>query len=279
MYATSETANTNAFCVWPNEAPSKQRKPNDAELVARLRARDETAFPEIVEGYACKIYRVSYGILGNRDDANDVAQEVFAKVYFSIRGFAGRSSFYAWMYRITVNECYDFPRKKRPTTTYSGDSLDDTQAPRMEIADWRPTPDRTAMQRDFINKLLADVPEDDRWLLIAKEVEGFSIAEQSQMTGLKENTIKGRLFRVRQIKRSPQPPIALSTPLDHEYIAPTLGKLMQAEHSKCHAMEHRRKRLPLMCAAMIRLIGSAALRMGECTKPLHFNNNKSPTGC
>jgi len=68
----------------------------------------------------------------------------------------------------------------------------------METADWRPAPDRTAMQRDFINNLLADVAEEDRWLLIAKEVERFSIAELSQMTGLKENTIKGRLFRVRQ---------------------------------------------------------------------------------
>ena len=199
MYATtSETANTNAFCVWPNEATSKQREPNDAELVARLQARDETAFREIVERYASRIYRVCYGILGNRDDANDVAQEVFAKVFSSIHGFAGRSSLYAWIYRITVNECYDSCGRNGSHTTYSSDSLDDAQAPRMEIADWRPTPDRTAMQRDFINKLLADVPEGDRWLLIAKEVEGFSIAELSQMTGLKENTIKGRLFRVRQ---------------------------------------------------------------------------------
>jgi RNA polymerase sigma-70 factor (ECF subfamily) len=199
MYATtSETANTNAFCVWPNEAMSKQSKLTDAELVARLQARDETAFRKIVERYACKIYRVSYGILGNRDDANDVAQEVFAKVFCSIHGFAGRSSLYAWIYRIAVNGCYDFLRKKRLTIAYSSDSLDGAQAPRMEIADWRATPDRTAMQRDFINKLLADVPESGRWLLIAKEVEGFSIAELSQMTGLKENTIKCRLFRVRQ---------------------------------------------------------------------------------
>jgi len=199
MYTTtSETANTNAFCVWPNEAPSNRREPNDAALVARLQARDETAFREIVERYACKIYRVSYGILGNRDDANDVAQEVFAKVFSSIHGFAGRSSLDAWIYRIAVNGCYDFLRKKRLTITRSSESLDDAQAPRMEIADWRPTPDRTTMQRDFINKLLADVPESDRWLLIAKEVESVSIAELSQMTGLTENTIKCRLFRIRQ---------------------------------------------------------------------------------
>ena len=163
----------------------------------RLQARDETAFREIVERYASRIYRVCYGILGNPADANDVAQELFAEVFFSIHGFAGRSSLYAWIYRIAVNECYDFPWRKRQAT-YSGSSLDDTQAPRMEIADWRPTPDRTAMQRDFINQLLADIPQDDRWLLIAKEVEGFSIAELSQITGLKEKTIKDRLFPVRQ---------------------------------------------------------------------------------
>jgi RNA polymerase sigma-70 factor (ECF subfamily) len=179
---TSESANTNVFCVWPNEATSKPREPNDAALVARLQARDETAFREIVERYACKILRVSYGILGNRDDANDVAQEVFAKVSSSIHGFAGRSSLYAWIYRIAVNDCYDFLRKKRLAIAYSGDSLDDAEAPRMEIADWRPTPDRTAMQIDFINKLLAEL---------------------SQMTGLKENTIKGRLFRVRQALAAP----------------------------------------------------------------------------
>jgi RNA polymerase sigma-70 factor (ECF subfamily) len=199
MYATmSETANTNAFCVWPNEAPSQMHDPDEVDLVMRLQAHDETAFREIVERYASRIYRVCYGILGNRHDANDIAREVFAKVHHSLHRFAGRSSPYAWIYRITVNECYGFLRKKRLNTTFSGDSLDDAQAPCTEIADWRPTPDRTAMQRDFINKLLADVPEDDRWLLIAKEVERFSIAELSQMTGLKEHTIKGRLFRVRQ---------------------------------------------------------------------------------
>ena len=82
MFATtSESANTNTFCVWPNQATVKQREPDDAELVARLKARDETAFREIVERFASKIYRVCYGILGNRDDVNDIAQEVFAKVF------------------------------------------------------------------------------------------------------------------------------------------------------------------------------------------------------
>jgi DNA-directed RNA polymerase specialized sigma24 family protein len=66
------------------------------------------------------------------------------------------------------------------------------------IADGRPTPDRTAIPRDYINKLLAHIREDDRWLLVSKEVVGFSLPELSRTTGLKENAIKTRLFRARQ---------------------------------------------------------------------------------
>jgi RNA polymerase sigma-70 factor (ECF subfamily) len=199
MYAiTGETA-TNAFCGWPSEAPYKQHHANEVDLVARLQARDESAFRKIVERYASKISRVSYGILRNLDDADEITQEVFAKVYFSIKGFGGRGSLYGWIYRIAVNECYGFLRKKRFKMVYPNDSTDDTADLRMEaIADGRPTPDRTAIQRDFINKLLARISEHDRWLLVAKEVEGFSLAELSEMTGLNENTIKVRLFRIRQ---------------------------------------------------------------------------------
>jgi RNA polymerase sigma-70 factor (ECF subfamily) len=200
MYATtSEAINTTAFCIWPSEASATPRNGNELDLVARLQAGDERAFREIVDRYASKICRVSYGILRNHEDADDVAQEVFAKVYFAIHGFGGRSSLYAWIYRIALNECYGLLRKKRHKPAYATDFPDDTLTPSMEaVADERPTPDRTAMQRDFINKLLARIPEDDRWLLISKEVEGFSLAELSEMTGLNESTIKVRLFRVRQ---------------------------------------------------------------------------------
>jgi RNA polymerase sigma-70 factor (ECF subfamily) len=200
MYATtSAAANANAFCIWPRQGRSKQQDCDESDLVARLQAHDETALREIIERYSAKICRVCYGILHNRDDADEIAQEVFAKVYFSIKGFEGRSSVYAWIYRIALNECYGFLRKKRFKLVYSSDSPDDTSALRMDaIADRCPTPDRTALQRDLINKLLARIPEADRWLLIAKEVEGFSLAELSQMTGLNENAIKVRLFRIRQ---------------------------------------------------------------------------------
>jgi RNA polymerase sigma-70 factor (ECF subfamily) len=194
-----EVANLNASCVWPGHDLPKQNNIDEGEVVARAQAGDEVAFREIVECYASRIYRVAYGILRNRDDADEIAQDVFAKVHFSISAFAGRSSFYSWIHRITINQCYGVLRKKRIKLVHSSDFPDEPLALRIEgVPDGRPTPDRIALQRDFVNKLLACIPEDDRWLLISKEVEGLSVAELSEITGLNPNTIKVRLFRIRQ---------------------------------------------------------------------------------
>jgi RNA polymerase sigma-70 factor (ECF subfamily) len=193
---TSEDLNANKFCVWPREASYRE---DDLALVARIRAGDETAFLTVVDRYASRIFRTCYGILRNREDADEIAQEVFAKFYFSIQGFRGHCSLYAWTYRIAVNACYGLLREKRARRAYASDSLDDPLTLGLKaLSDGGPTPDRAAMQREFLNKLMARIPEDDRWLLMSKEVEGYSIAELSEMTGLNVNTIKIRLFRVRQ---------------------------------------------------------------------------------
>jgi len=200
MYATTfEAMNSVSLPARPCEAPSKQRNSKEADLVARLKAGDQIAFREMVERYQSKIRSVTFGILGSREDADEIAQEVFAKVYFALPSFDARSSLYTWIYRIAVNECYGFLRKRRLTLVYGSDSPDDILSTRMqEVADPRPVTDRAVMQRDFVNKLLARVPEDDRLLLLLKEVEGFSLAELSEMTGLNLNTLKVRLFRTRQ---------------------------------------------------------------------------------
>jgi RNA polymerase sigma-70 factor (ECF subfamily) len=85
----------------------------EAALVRRVQARDELAFREVVERFQSKVYSIIYGILRNRNDAEDIAQQVFAKIYFSIGSFDFRSSLLTWIYKITVNECYDYLRKKR----------------------------------------------------------------------------------------------------------------------------------------------------------------------
>ncbi|PYT22227.1 MAG: hypothetical protein DMG57_35960 [Acidobacteria bacterium] len=130
---------------------------------------------------------------------NDIAQQVFIKVYFSIKSFEGRSSLYTWLHRITVNKCYEFLRKKRPTVSLeTGLASEDDPARAKLPADPIPAADTLVAQRDFLNKLLLRIPEQDRHLLLLRELEGLSIAQLSEATGLNENTIKVRLFRTRK---------------------------------------------------------------------------------
>jgi RNA polymerase sigma-70 factor (ECF subfamily) len=175
---------------------------DEAALVKRVQARDEMAFREIVERYQAKVFSIIYGILRNHNDAEDIAQQVFAKIYFSIRNFDFRSSLLTWIYKITVNECYDYLRKKRVRKlVYESDfSMEDAQ--RLESSEPAVDPtapiDRRIAQHDLVVKLLSKVSEEDRSLILLKEVEGHSVEELAAMTGLNENTIKVKLFRTRQ---------------------------------------------------------------------------------
>ena len=177
-------------------------KSDEALLVRRVQAGDEMAFREIVERYQSKIYSIIYGILRNHNDAEDIAQQVFAKVYFSIRNFDFRSSLLTWIYKITVNECYDYLRKKKVRKLVYESDFSEDDALKMENSDAAveqsgPIDERLA-NRDLVTKLLAKIPEEDRSLLMLKEVEGHSVEELAQMTGMNENTIKVKLFRARQ---------------------------------------------------------------------------------
>ncbi|MBI5085754.1 MAG: sigma-70 family RNA polymerase sigma factor [Acidobacteria bacterium] len=176
------------------------RKSEEADLVRRVQAKDELAFREIVDRYQSKVFSIIFGILRNRNDAEDIAQQVFTKVYFSIHNFDFRSSFLTWVYKITVNECYDYLRKKKVRKlVYESDfSEDDAVSMERSEPDGQPMFDATLAQRDLVMKLLSKVSAEDRNLMMLKEVEGHSVEELSAMTGMNENTIKVKLFRARQ---------------------------------------------------------------------------------
>jgi len=178
------------------------RNTEEAALVRRVQARDEMAFREIVEKYQAKVFSIIFGILRNHNDAEDIAQQVFAKIYFSIKNFDFRSSLLTWIYKITVNECYDYLRKKRVRKLVYESDFSEEDALRMEnsetVIDHRQPMDTRLAQRDLVLKLLDKLSEEDRTLLLLKEVEGHSVEELSQMTGMNENTIKVKLFRARQ---------------------------------------------------------------------------------
>jgi RNA polymerase sigma-70 factor, ECF subfamily len=177
------------------------RHSEEAELVQRVQAKDEIAFREIVERYQSKVFSIIYGILRNHNDAEDIAQQVFAKIYFSIGNFDFRSSLLTWIYKITVNECYDYLRKKKVRKLVYESDFSEEDSLRMENSEQHSDKapiDRALAQRDLVVKLLAKVSEEDRNLMMLKEVEGHSVEELAEMTGMNENTIKVELFRARQ---------------------------------------------------------------------------------
>jgi RNA polymerase sigma-70 factor (ECF subfamily) len=179
-----------------------QDRTEEAALVRRMQNGDEMAFREVVDRYQSKVFSIIYGILRNRNDAEDIAQQVFAKVYFSIRGFDFRSSLLTWIYKITVNECYDYLRKKKVRKLVYESDFSEEESQRMErsekSASGEPGMDVTLARRDLVAKLLTKVSEEDRQLLLMKEVEGLSVEELAAATGMNENTIKVKLFRARQ---------------------------------------------------------------------------------
>ena len=178
------------------------RNSDEAALVRRVQARDDMAFREVVERYQAKVFSIIYGILRNHNDAEDIAQQVLAKIYFSIQSFDFRSSLLTWIYKITVNECYDYLRKKRVRKLVYESDFSEEDAQRMQNSESAsgqiPGVDTQLARKDLVLKLLAKLSEEDRTLLLLKEVEGHSVEELAQMTGMNENTIKVKLFRARQ---------------------------------------------------------------------------------
>jgi RNA polymerase sigma-70 factor (ECF subfamily) len=177
---------------------------NTAEgaLVRRAQSGDEGAFREMVERYQSKVFSIIHGIVRQRNDVEDIAQQVFAKVYLSLRSFDFRSSPITWIYKITVNECFDYLRKRKVRKLVYESDLSEDEVRRVENSEPqanRPvSADTDLARRDFVVKLLAKVSAEDRMLLMLKEVEGYSVEELSVQTRMNENTIKVKLFRARQ---------------------------------------------------------------------------------
>jgi len=174
----------------------------EGALVRRAQSGDETAFREIVERYQSKVFSIIHGIVRQRNDVEDIAQQVFAKVYVSLKSFDFRSSLITWIYKITVNECFDYLRKRKVRKLVYESDLSEDEVRRVENTE--PNIDRTApadaslASRDYVLKLLTRVSEEERMLLMMKEVEGYSVEELAAKTGMNENTIKVKLFRARQ---------------------------------------------------------------------------------
>ena len=175
----------------------------ERELIRRAQSGEAAAYEELLHAHQQRVFAVVWGILRRREDVEDVVQQVFIKVYVSIRQFDLRSAFSTWLYKIAVNECYDYLRKKRVRRLVYEADLSEEQVRQLEAFDSglgaAPPADASqrAEMRQLVGRLLDELQEEDRHMLVLKEVEGLSVEEISEALGINVNTVKVRMFRAR----------------------------------------------------------------------------------
>lgn len=192
----------------PAPSPSSPPRPDspggqeDRELVRRAQADDVQAFELLVKRHQSRVFAVAGGILRSREDVEDVAQQVFLKAYFSLKRFDQRAAFSTWLYKITVNECWDVLRKRKVRPLLYESDLSEEQAEMYrvqgDIASGLPSARDVLEAREQVEKLLDCLEDRDRLMLILKEVQGFSVEEIAEILGINGNTVKVRLFRARR---------------------------------------------------------------------------------
>ncbi len=175
---------------------------NDRELVRRAQHEDKEAFEVLIRRHQHRVFAVAGGIIRRREDVEDIAQQVFVKAYFSLKRFDQRAAFTTWLYKITVNECWDMLRKRKVRPLVYEADLSEEQA-RQVISSAEKSKDQPDISdrleaRQRLERLLDGLDERDRLMLILKEVEGFSIEEIAEVLDLNANTVKVRLFRARR---------------------------------------------------------------------------------
>jgi RNA polymerase sigma-70 factor (ECF subfamily) len=192
-------------------APSPARRASvnaeaERELVRRAQAGDQSAYEELVRIHQPRLLAVIGGIMRRGEDVEDVAQQALLKAYLSLKRFDLRSAFGTWLYKIAVNECWDYFRKKKVRPLLYESSLSDEQIRHMEglpedrdgvFSHSGVDAARRAEQRDLLDRLLVELAEQDRAMLVMKEVAGFTVEEIGGILDLNTNTVKVRLFRAR----------------------------------------------------------------------------------
>ena len=179
--------------------------PDDATLVKRCREGDRAAFRVLVERYQRRAYSQAYGMLKNREDALDVSQEAFVKVFRYLDQFKGDSSFYTWLFRIVGNLCTDALRKR---TSQGGEALEldeelledgrgsmSTLSGRLDA-----DPQRNALRAELgeqLERALEQVPPKHREILLLREVEGMSYEDLARVLAIPKGTVMSRLYHAR----------------------------------------------------------------------------------
>jgi RNA polymerase sigma-70 factor, ECF subfamily len=192
-------------------AALQARKPEfmtaDTELIQRCQQGDHAAFAVLVKKFERRVFGLIYQIVRSANEVEDIAQEVFTKLYFSLPQFRLEGSFEAWLYRIVVNQCYDYLRKRKRTPQVTEADLSPEEVAFFESSGSLTQPGHADIHLSLETKQAADhllkaLPPKERSLLILKEVEGLSIEELMRIFKASKSSIKLRLFRARKHLKS-----------------------------------------------------------------------------
>ncbi len=176
----------------------------ERSLLRRLRERDERAFRELVEQHRDRVYNITYRMLGNRAEAEDVAQEVFITVFKTIETFREESKFSTWLYRVTVNHCKNRIKYLARRHDRDRDELDENSAGANGAIMGSPMrsaqPDRALegiQMEGILKEAIESLDEEHRIVVVLRDIEDLSIEEICEITDVPDGTVKSRLHRAR----------------------------------------------------------------------------------
>jgi RNA polymerase sigma factor, sigma-70 family len=173
---------------------------DDFTLIRSIQAGDHQAFESLVRRYQRQVANLIYLTMGNRDDVDDIAQEVFIRVYRSLSKFKFDASFFSWLYRITMNLCIDEIRKRKIRRVLSLDYLtEDNLEKNRKSKDYTMASDSvlTEEKRQVIQSALQRLTPEHREVLVLREYQDLSYNEIAETLGLRLEAVKSRIFRAR----------------------------------------------------------------------------------
>lgn len=157
------------------------------EIIIEAKKGDHDAFRHLISAYKGTVFRHAYALLNDRMEAEDVTQEAFVKVYYSLAKLENEFAFVSWLTRIVTNLCYDKNKKISRKNTYMSEELDENSIPKGL------TPIEKSIAKMSIKEALQELPLDQRNVLILRDVQGYSYAEISDMLQIPLGTVKSRI--------------------------------------------------------------------------------------
>ena len=170
----------------------------DELLLRRACKGDVQAFEELMQSHESRIYTIALRMMGNREDAQDCAQEAMVRIYRAMGSFKGQSALATWIYRITMNTCLDELRRRKARKVTSLDSLVDNGWSPTDTGD---TPEEHGLRvekQNALNQAIQSLPDDMRAAIILRDVKGYSYDEIASILDANVGTIKSRISRGRE---------------------------------------------------------------------------------